>query len=186
MNFRSSLSIVASTPQMPSTSEWTSDLDLLRLLNCNRVQCAEGQRKDPWLGPLINFLAQDCSLDALSQVDQRVKKWVLAIHKRASVIDGILYYSDEFMQDPTHMRIFVPSESAMQRHLLQAYRDSPLGMHRDATQRVIRFLVTFIGAICQNMYTIGFVVVHNAFASKLCSSLMVLCKFAFTNIRFIH
>ena len=129
------LAVVAPTAQMPSSSEWTSDLDLLRPLNCNRVQFAEGQRKDPWLGPLINFLAQDCSLDALSQVDQRVKKWVLAIHKRASVIDGILYYSDEFMQDPTHMRIFVPSDSAMQRHLLQVYHDSPLGMHRgrDAT-----------------------------------------------------
>ena len=69
------LAVVASTAQMPSTSEWTSDLDLLHPLNCNRVQFAEGQRKDPWLGPLINFLAQDCSLEALSQVDQRVKKW---------------------------------------------------------------------------------------------------------------
>ena len=47
-----------------------------------------------------------------------------------------LFYSDEFMHDPTHLRIFVPSDSSqLQRHLLQAYHNSPIGMHRgrDAT-----------------------------------------------------
>ena len=39
------------------------------------------------------------------------------------------------MDDPTHLRIFVPSDIELQRHLLRAYHDSPVGMHRsrDAT-----------------------------------------------------
>ena len=44
-------------------------------------------------------------------------------------------YSDEFMDDHEHHRVFVPSDSQLQKHFLRAYHDSPMGMYRghDAT-----------------------------------------------------
>ena len=48
----------------------------------------------------------------------------------------LLYkYTDILMDDPNHLRIFVPSNIELQRHLLHAYHDSSIGMHhgRDAT-----------------------------------------------------
>ena len=54
---------------------------------------------------------------------------------RCKIIDDLIMYSDVLMDDPTHLRIFVPSDIELQRHLLWAYHDSPTGMHcgRDAT-----------------------------------------------------
>ena len=34
------------------------------------------------------------------------------------------------MTDPSHPRIFIPSDVTFQRHIIQAYHDSPIGMHR--------------------------------------------------------
>ena len=39
-------------------------------------------------------------------------------------------YSDEFLDDPGHLRIFVPDNKDLKSRLLRAYHDSPLGMHR--------------------------------------------------------
>ena len=39
-------------------------------------------------------------------------------------------YSDEFLDDPGHYRIFVPDDNTLKSKLLRAYHDSPLGMHR--------------------------------------------------------
>ena len=39
-------------------------------------------------------------------------------------------YSDEFHDDPAHLRIFVPDNKDVKYKLLHAYHDSPLGMHR--------------------------------------------------------
>ena len=39
-------------------------------------------------------------------------------------------YSDEFHDDPGHLRIFVPDNKDVKYKLLRAYHDSPLGMHR--------------------------------------------------------
>ena len=43
------------------------------------------------------------------------------------------------MNDPDHLRIFIPSDTTLQRHIIQAYHDSPIGMHRgrDATYHAI-------------------------------------------------
>ena len=48
-------------------------------------------------------------------------------------------YSDKLMTDPHHYRIFIPSAPDLQRHLLTAYHDSPIGMHRgrDATYNTL-------------------------------------------------
>ena len=39
------------------------------------------------------------------------------------------------MEDPNHYRVMVPNNIQLQRHLIQVYHDSPIGMHRgrDAT-----------------------------------------------------
>ena len=39
-------------------------------------------------------------------------------------------YSDAFMDDCDHFRVFVPSAPQLQKHFLCAYHDSPMGMHR--------------------------------------------------------
>ena len=39
-------------------------------------------------------------------------------------------YSDEFLDDPGHLRIFVPDNKDLKSRLLHADHDSPLGMHR--------------------------------------------------------
>ena len=43
------------------------------------------------------------------------------------------------MTDPYHYRIFIPSDPDLQHHLLTAYHDSPIGMHRgrDATYNTL-------------------------------------------------
>jgi len=50
--------------------------------------------------------------------------------KRSAVIDSLLMYRDEFMEDPDHYCIVVPNDIQLQCHLLRVYHDSPLGMHR--------------------------------------------------------
>ena len=39
-------------------------------------------------------------------------------------------YPDELMDNQDRYHIFVPSDPALQKHFLEAYHDSPLGMHR--------------------------------------------------------
>ena len=39
-------------------------------------------------------------------------------------------YSDDFLDDPCHFRIFVPDNKDLKTKLLPAYHDSPIGMHR--------------------------------------------------------
>ena len=71
----------------------------------------------------------------LSSLSRKQRNWVITNAKRTKLVDGLLMYSDDFMDDPHHLCIYVPSDIALQRHLLQAYHDSPMGMHRgcDAT-----------------------------------------------------
>ena len=71
-------------------------------------------------------------LGGLSKKDQ---SWVISTAKLSAIIDGLLMYSDEFMDDRDHFRIFVPSDPQLQKHFLCAYHDSLMGMHRgrDAT-----------------------------------------------------
>ena len=41
--------------------------------------------------------------------------------KRSAVIDGLVTYRDELMEDPNHYRIVVPNDIQLQRDLLPAY-----------------------------------------------------------------
>ena len=48
-------------------------------------------------------------------------------------------YSDEFLDDPGHFRIFVPDNKDLKTKLLRIYHDTPIGMHRgrDATYHAL-------------------------------------------------
>ena len=124
---------------LPKSQPWPDDFEQLRPLNFDRVQFAQKQRKDPWLAPLAQFILSGNSEKSISSFSQKVRKWVFSIAKRAKLIDGLLFYSDEFMQNPDHLRLFVPSDVDLQRHILHSYHDSPLGMHRgrDATYNAV-------------------------------------------------
>ena len=61
---------------------------------------------------------------------KEVKNWVLYVSKYCKLEDGLLYYHDEYMEDPSHFCIFVPNDTNLQRHLLKVYHNSPAGMHR--------------------------------------------------------
>ena len=124
---------------LPKSQPWPDDFEQLRPLNFDRVQFAQKQRNDPWLAPLTQFILSGNSEKSISNYSQKVRKWVFSIAKRAKLVDGLLLYSDEFMQNPDHLRLFVPSDTELQRHILHSYHDSPLGMHRgrDATYNAV-------------------------------------------------
>ena len=124
---------------LPESTPWPDNFEQLRPLNFNRVEFAQKQRKDPWLAPLVQFLISDNSPKSIALYDPKVRKWVTSIAKRTKLIDGLLFYSDEFMKNPDHLRLFVPSDLELQRHILLSYHDSPLGMHRgrDATYNAV-------------------------------------------------
>ena len=50
--------------------------------------------------------------------------------KHAATIDGVLMYRDELMDNPNHYRYVVLDDIQFRRHLLRAYHDSPVAMHR--------------------------------------------------------
>ena len=58
-------------------------------------------------------------------MSSKVKNWVLDVSKHCKLEDGLLYYHDEYMEDPPHFR-----DTDLQRHLLKVYHNSPIGMHR--------------------------------------------------------
>ena len=67
----------------------------------------------------------DSELASLTKSDQ---SWVKSTAPRCKIIDDLIMYSGVLMDDPNHLRIFVPSDIELQRHLLWAYHDSPIGM----------------------------------------------------------
>ena len=111
------------------------DLELLQPLNRNRVDFAKAQRADPQLSELISYILSGEQQSSLCHLPSKVKNWVLNVSKRCKLENGLLYYHDEYMEDPSHFRIFAPSDTDLQRHLLKVYHNSPIGMHkgRDST-----------------------------------------------------
>ena len=57
-------------------------------------------------------------------------QWSKQMEKRTAVVESLLIYQNEFMEDPNYYRIMVPNDIQLQRHLLKVYHDSPVGMHR--------------------------------------------------------
>ena len=115
---------------LPKSTPWPDNFEQLCPLNFNIVEFVQKQCKDPWLVPLVQFLITDSSQNSINMCDQKVRKWVTSIAKRTKLIDGLLFYSDEFMKNPDHLCLFLPSDVELQCHILQSYHDSSLGMHR--------------------------------------------------------
>jgi len=83
-----------------------------------------------WCSLAFQFLTFNGEKSKLPNVPQKHLHWAQHFSKRAAIIDGILMYRDEFMDDPNHYRYVVPDDIQLRRHLLRAYHDSPLAMHR--------------------------------------------------------
>ena len=123
-------------PQVPKSQESLSsecnfqDFENLESLNRHRSSFAKRQLQDYWCDLLIKFHSSNQDISALKNIPKEHLQWVIQMAQRSSIIDGLLMYRDEFMEDPGHYRIMVPNDIQLQCHLLRVYHDSPLGMHR--------------------------------------------------------
>ena len=108
-------------------------------LNVSRVSLAKHQCADKWLGPLYLYLFSQEDPLALCGLEKQVQAWVKATSPHCKIVDDLIVYVDNLMTDPHHYRIFIPSDPDLQRHLLIAYHDSPIGMRRgrDATYNTL-------------------------------------------------
>ena len=104
-------------------------------LNLSRSSLALAQQQDKFLGSLYQYVPTNLDKSVLKDLSKKERNWVMNTAPCCTVVDGLLVYSDEFMNNPSHPRIFVPSDTQLQRRLLQAYHDSPMSMRRgrDAT-----------------------------------------------------
>ena len=78
----------------------------------------------------FSYISSGEKQSSLFDLSSSVKNWVLNVSKRCKLGDGLLYYHDEYMEDPSPFRIFVPNDTNPQRHLLKVYHNSAIGMHR--------------------------------------------------------
>ena len=76
------------------------------------------------------FHTSNQDMSAIKNIPKEHLQWVKQMAKRSAVVDSLLMYRDEFIEDPNHYRIMVPNDIQLQRHLLNVYHDSPVGMHR--------------------------------------------------------
>ena len=108
-------------------------------LNLSRAKFAELQQKDPFLKNIMRFILSNNDPSVLSDLPQQERKHVMQLSSRCSILDGLLMYSDEYIDSPEHLRIFVPADIELQRNLLRSYHDSPIATHRgrDATLGLI-------------------------------------------------
>ena len=98
-------------------------------LSVSRETLAKHQCADKWLGLLYQFLFSQEDSSVLHLLDKQIQTWVKANASNSKIVDDLIMYSDKLMTDPHHYRIFIPSDPDLQRHLLTAYHDSPIGMH---------------------------------------------------------
>ena len=76
------------------------------------------------------FHTSNQDMSAIKNIPKEHLQWVKQMAKRSAVVDSLLMYQDEFMEDPNHYRVMVPNDIQLRRHLLKVYHDSPVGMHR--------------------------------------------------------
>ena len=126
-------------PRPPNSASWPSDLSTLHSLNISRTNFAKLQQEDKWLGPLNNYLLPRNKASVLTGLAKKDQAWIISTAKRSIIIGGLLMYSDEFMDDCEHYRVFVPSDSLLRKHFLRAYHYSPMGMYcgLDATHNCL-------------------------------------------------
>ena len=106
------------------------DFENLESLNRNPSSFAKKQLQDYWCNLLITFHSSNHDISAIKNISKEHLQWVKQMAKRSAVIDGLIMYRDELMEDPNHYRVMAPNDIQLQRHLIQVYHDSPIGMHR--------------------------------------------------------
>ena len=77
------------------------------------------------------------------------------------------------MDDPNHLRTFVPSDIEFQCYLLHVYHDSPVGMHRGHDTTYNSLSHDFTGGTCIKMLETGLAVALSVLVLSPCSPLMV-------------
>lgn len=127
------------TEDIPSMNDYSPDATTLSSIGIAAQEFSQHQRNDPLLGQLYDYLCQkeQTNPPGLPQTADRHKIEHLA--KRCVIEDGLLKYADEYHDPPNHFRILVPDDKQVKHHLLRAYHDSPMAMHRgrDATYHAL-------------------------------------------------
>ena len=126
----------AKTPEVGKSQDSSSsdcnfqDFENFESLNRNRSSFAKRQLQDYWCNLLIKFHTSNQDMSAIKNIPKEHLQWVTQMAKSSAVVDSLLMYRDEFMEDPSHYRIMVPNDIQLERHLLKVYHDSPVGIHR--------------------------------------------------------
>ena len=118
------------SPERSSSDCNFQDFENLESLNRNRSSFAKRQLQDYWCSLLIKLYTSNQDISAIKNIPKEHLQWVKQMAKRSAVVDSLLMYRDEFMEEPNHYRIMVPNDIQLQRHLLKVYHDSPVSMHR--------------------------------------------------------
>ena len=80
---------------------------------------------------VIKFHTSKQDISAIKNIPKQDFQWVKQMAKHSAVVDSLLMYQDEFMEDPNHYRIMAPNDIQLQHHPLKVYHDSPVGTHRE-------------------------------------------------------
>ena len=117
------------TPQVAKSQESLSsecnfqDFEKLDRLRFRDSKFSKRQLQDYWCNLLIKFHSSNQDISSIKNIPKEHLQWVKQMAKRSAVIDSLLMYRDEFMEDPDHYRIMVPNDIQLQRHLLRVYHD---------------------------------------------------------------
>ena len=153
-----------SKPNTKSTKEkshietnGTSDFNFPKYLNMKRMEFSKSQQEDLKQKLLFDFIQSGFDLTLLSNINKKDSKCLQQRAKRCVIIDDIILYRDELMDNPFHYRIMVPDDQYLKLHLLTAYHDPLLGMHRGRDATYSSLSRDFLWEkTCQKMREIGF------------------------------
>ena len=96
------------------------DFENMESLNRNRSSFAKKQLEDYWCNLLIMFHNSNHDISAIKNIPKEHLQWVTQMAKRSAVIDGLLLYRDELMEDPNHYRVMVPNDICPYSNFLRA------------------------------------------------------------------
>ena len=80
----------------------------LTLLGSNRQDFITLQLQDPTLKLIHKYLSAGSKKSALHDSSSREQTRIQNLARRCLILEGLVMYSDEFLDDPGHLRIFVP------------------------------------------------------------------------------
>ena len=77
-------------------------------LGSNRQERSNLQLQDPTLKDIHKYLSAGSSKSALRHLSSREQTRIQDLARHSVILGGLVMYSDEFLDDPGHFRIFVP------------------------------------------------------------------------------